>query len=427
MNNSKLKLIAGAFAAAASFAFLAPQSSAANLGTLQQELKTEQITEQSSDESIRPASSEAPVAMPAAGQAVGKVIAKYKLNVRRSPGGQIVGGLEPGALVMIMAREGEWYKIRYNGSFAYVHDSLVSIESGNPQVVGPWVKVPATGTVIAKYRMNVRKSPWGEIIGGLKPGERIEIVGCEGEWYIIQFEGGTAFAHCEMVEVDGSAAQEPAKPAQTETAEKPPTPETPEGPARPETPEAVNPPSPETPEQPSAPGKTGGINGPAIPSELKRGLEAAKRSEWMRSHKCLQFAGTVAHEAGAPEGKTNYTQAQSNWPADKSLRGYSINELPKAIEAGLLLPGMLVHVKIHYDKDPAYHVSDDAHHWFIYMGKDAQGVPRFADNTHKGNLQTADDVYRNMRGWENSKKYGDSKYGYIPRVTAVHDPFAGQR
>ena len=91
------------------------------------------------------------------------------------------------------------------------------------------------------------------------------------------------------------------------------------------------------------------------------------------------------------------------------------------------MPGMLIHVKIHYDKDPAYHVSDDAHHWFIYMGKDEQGVPRFADNTHKGNLQTANDVYNNMKGWSNSKKYGDEKYGYVPRVTAVHDPFACAR
>jgi hypothetical protein len=32
-----------------------------------------------------------------------------------------------------------------------------------------------------------------------------------------------------------------------------------------------------------------------------------------------------------------------------------------------------------------------------------------------------------MKGWRNSKIYGDSKYGYVPRVTAIHDPFANKR
>jgi len=400
---------------------MAGVASALSLNYVQQELKSEQIAEPATDESISSPSSEAPVVVPADGQAVGRVAAQYKLNVRRCPGGEIIGGLQPGTLVMVLAREGEWYKIRFDGSYAYVHDSLISIESGNPRVVGPWIKVPAAGTVIAKYKLNVRKSPWGEIIDGYKPGTQVEIIGCEGEWYKIRHGDGVAFVHCEMIKVDAP----PSAGIQSEREERR------ESSNRADSSDATSPRnSAQISTQPGTagtPAAQGGINGPAIPAELKRGLEAAKRSKWMTSHKCLQFAGTVAHEAGAPEGKSNYTQAQSNWPADTALRGTSINELPAAIESGGLLPGMLVHVKIHYDKDPAYHVSNDAHHWFVYMGKDEQGVPRFADNTHKGNLQTADDVYKNMKGWDNSRKYGDSRYGYIPRVTAVHDPFAGQR
>lgn len=176
----------------------------------------------------------------------------------------------------------------------------------------------------------------------------------------------------------------------------------------------------------SSSGKNG-INGPGIPKVLLDGLAAAKKTKWFTSHKCLQFAGTLAAKAGAPAGKADSSQPQEAYPANKSLRGYQINQLPKAVEAGTLKPGMLIHVKIHYDKDPAYHVENDAHHWFVYMGKNPNGVPMFADNTHDGNLQTADEVYANMKGWQNSEDYGDEKYGYVPRVTAVHDPFASQR
>lgn len=360
----------------------------------------------------------------ATGPAVGRVTAINRLNVRSSPGGKIIAGLQPGTVVEILSRNGEWFRIRYGKTTAYAHTSLVAVESGTPQVVELNIPVPAAGTVTAKYRLNVRRSPWGEIIDGYKPGTQVEIVACEGEWYRIRRDEGFAYVHSELVRVNGNIAPD-------QTAQTIDTPVKPAASTQPETsvqPEAYTQPEPQArPETPAKPVANGGINGPGIPAELMQGLEAAKRSKWLTSHKCLQFAGTIAHEAGAPDGKTTYTQPQSSWPADTALRGSSIDDLPAAVESGRLLPGMLIHVKIHYDRDPAYHISNDAHHWFVYMGKDEQGVSRFADNTHKGNLQTANDVYRNMRGWENSKKYGDSQYGYIPRVTAVHDPFAGER
>ncbi|HNY13200.1 MAG TPA: hypothetical protein PKK26_16550, partial [Candidatus Wallbacteria bacterium] len=171
----------------------------------------------------------------------------------------------------------------------------------------------------------------------------------------------------------------------------------------------------------------GGINGPGIPAELREGIEAAMRTQWYTTpNKCLQYAGTVAHEAGAPDGGKEYTQPQAIWPADTTLRGYYINELPKAVEAGQLLPGMLIHVKVHYDYDPAYSPENDAHHWFVYVGKDEQGVPRFADCLKGATLQTADQMYNCMNGGS-AKKYGDAKYGYNRRVTAVYDPFASVR
>ncbi len=373
----------------------------------------------------------------AAGEtAIGRVTARYKLNVRRAPYGEIIDGFAPGKLVEVIAREGDWYRIRYGTGEAYVHTTLIAVESGTPRVIQSAFKLPASGTVTAERQLNVRRSAWGAVIDGLKPGTKVAVIGYEGEWYIIRHKGGTAYVHNELIAID-RAADADQKIIQSEASVKPSesedTRDNPENGAagKPAENNNYNDPSDAAEKDKGQTGnkeiQAGGINGPYIPAELKKGLAAAKKSQWMTSHKCLQFAGTVAREAGAPGGKTTYTQPQSSYPADTALRGRSIDSLPEAVEAGQLLPGMLVHVKIHYDRDPAYHVSDDAHHWFVYMGKDEQGVARFADNTHKGNLQSANDVYRNMKGWENSKKYGDSKYGYIPRVTAVHDPFASVR
>lgn len=259
------------------------------------------------------------------------------------------------------------------------------------------------GIVTARWLLNVRISPWGTIIDGFKPGRSVSIVAREGSWYRIRYGSGYAYVHTSLVDASGNPAATTA-------------------------PVTPNPPAPPANSSPAAgQNSTDDINGPGIPSAMLSGLEAAKQSEWFKSGKCLQFAGTIAAKAGATPGRADASQPQSAYPADNTLRGYQINDLSKAVDAGLLKPGMLIHVKIHYDKDPAYHVSNDAHHWFIYMGRNSDGVPMFADNTHKGNLQTADEVYSNMKGWKNSKNYGDEKYGYVPRVTSIHDPFADRR
>lgn len=286
-------------------------------------------------------------------------------------------------------------------------ENTVNFDNSEPSAATSLQK-EITGTVAARWKLNVRISPWGKIIDGFRPGKKVTIVAREGDWYRIRYGSEFAYVHTSLVNVDGAlSAQTPSASTQSSSTKV----------SQPSTVSSTN----------AAGAKAGGINGPAIPDALLKGLAAAKKSEWFRSHKCLQFAGTVAAKAGATPGKSSASQPQSSYPADKRLRGYQINKLPEAVEGGLLKPGMLIHVKIHYDRDPAYHKPDDAHHWFVYMGKNSSGVPMFADNTHQGNLQTAQQVYSNMKGWKNSKLYGDAKYGYVPRITAVHDPFADKR
>lgn len=363
---------------------------------------------------------------PEDGPVVGRVTARYMLNVRKSPWGEIIDGFYPGVKVDIFGYEGEWYQIRYGSGVAYVHTSLIAVESGSPKSLARDVTFPAKGATTARYSLNVRETPWGKIIDGLPLGSEVNVTGREGDWYIISYGGGSAYVHTSLVSVINGS-----KPSTPETSAKPSTPgaQPADSPASAtSTSQPAQQTKPETSGNSSAkPRESAGINGPGIPPELIHAIEAAKRTQWYTTpNKCLQFAGTVAHEAGAPDAGKTYTQPQAIWPPDKSLRGYYINQLPQAVEAGKLLPGMLIHVKVHYDYDPAYNPVNDAHHWFVYVGKDAQGVPRFTDNVKSSNLQTAQQVYNYMNGGS-AKKYGDSKYGYNRRVHAVFDPFASVR
>jgi hypothetical protein len=52
-------------------------------------------------------------------------------------------------------------------------------------------------------------------------------------------------------------------------------------------------------------------------------------------------------------------------------------------------------------------------------------VPRFADR--QGDNQTAEHMYKRMKGWRNSRIYGDREHGYVPTVTAFYDPYKDSR
>lgn len=76
-----------------------------------------------------------------------------------------------------------------------------------------------SGTVIDEdpNGLNIRTGPWGEIIGTLQKGTKIEITGKEGEWYKINFNGKDAYVYADLVAADASASQAAANANETET------------------------------------------------------------------------------------------------------------------------------------------------------------------------------------------------------------------
>lgn len=136
----------------------------------------------------------------------GTVNAYPGLNIRTSPWGTIIGSYNNGARISIIAKEGDWYKVNYAGRTAYVHADYV--------ITGSSSSTPATtsGTVNASPGLNIRTSPWGTIIGSFSNGSRVTILGREGDWYRVSYNGQTAYCHASYISTGSSSIPAPTTP-----------------------------------------------------------------------------------------------------------------------------------------------------------------------------------------------------------------------
>ncbi|MBF0543927.1 MAG: SH3 domain-containing protein [Candidatus Riflebacteria bacterium] len=64
---------------------------------------------------------------------VGTVHVNTSLNIRTGPWGKIIGKFHNGDQVQIIAKEGVWYKINWNGQTAYCHSNYVTV-NGNSSI-----------------------------------------------------------------------------------------------------------------------------------------------------------------------------------------------------------------------------------------------------------------------------------------------------
>ncbi|MEW6709346.1 MAG: SH3 domain-containing protein [Candidatus Riflebacteria bacterium] len=63
------------------------------------------------------------------------------------------------------------------------------------------------GTVDVESTLNIRTSPWGDITGSLKGGDKVTIIGQSGDWYKITVGGKTAYVHTAYIKRKGEKAK----------------------------------------------------------------------------------------------------------------------------------------------------------------------------------------------------------------------------
>lgn len=85
------------------------------------------------------------------------------------------------------------------------------VTSGN-QAAAPAAAEKETeeiGFVNVNTRLNVRTGPWGKIIGKLYDGDKLKIIGREGDWLKIRYNGGIAYVHSHYVDIGSERAAKP--------------------------------------------------------------------------------------------------------------------------------------------------------------------------------------------------------------------------
>jgi hypothetical protein len=97
----------------------------------------------------------------------------------------------------------------------YLDDSSVSVNSPTPTTTSSLDSSAAApidssqeqiGYVNVNTRLNVRTKPWGTIIGKLYDGDKLRIIGREGDWLKIHYNGGVAYVHSHYVEIGAERA-----------------------------------------------------------------------------------------------------------------------------------------------------------------------------------------------------------------------------
>ncbi|APC39689.1 C40 family peptidase [Clostridium estertheticum] len=124
------------------------------------------------------------------------------LNVRSGAGSTypVTGSITLGSKVTILGTLNGFYKIIYNGKTNYISTLYVKVTSSTSTptpAVTPIVTTPAkptgVGKIIASDFLNVRKTASldskATIIGSLKPNQKIDIYGTQGNFYKIKYSG----------------------------------------------------------------------------------------------------------------------------------------------------------------------------------------------------------------------------------------------
>ena len=152
------------------------------------------------------ASSPAPAPAPGAGASPTgtAACATAVVNVRPGPStsGAPIGRAQPGQCYSVLGSERDWYLIDFGGRQGWVSARFVRI-TGDAPSGGASSPAPTGPAACATAVLNVRPSPStsGAPIGRIRPGQCYSILGSEGGWYLIDFNGRQGWVSAAFVTV----------------------------------------------------------------------------------------------------------------------------------------------------------------------------------------------------------------------------------
>ena len=136
------------------------------------------------------------------------VISGDVVNARKGPGTgyERVEMLAKGKKVTILGEENGWYKIKWGDSTGYVSSDYIAVSSSSSQSAAS--TKDANATITGGSTINVRSGPGTghSRIAMVGTGKRVQLLGQEGDWCRIAFDGKTGYVLGTFLIPDGSAA-----------------------------------------------------------------------------------------------------------------------------------------------------------------------------------------------------------------------------
>lgn len=135
------------------------------------------------------------------GQVV-NVTSTLRIRESASTSSAVLGTIRNGSTFDIISKSGSWYQIKYNGITGYVHgDYVKEVEASS--AISTKGKVYNVST---NLRVRSGASTSSSVLGYLTNNTEVNIVGSEGEWYKIQYNGGYGYVSKEYITTNGNSA-----------------------------------------------------------------------------------------------------------------------------------------------------------------------------------------------------------------------------
>ncbi|WP_235604051.1 SH3 domain-containing protein, partial [Bacillus gaemokensis] len=118
----------------------------------------------------------------------------------------ILGNLKNGEKVTILGKANGWAKINYKGKEGYISLEFVKLETGKQEeksVENITNEVQESGTINAtSLRVRSQANTNSAILGNLKNGEKVTILGKANGWAKINYKGKEGYVSLEFVKLE---------------------------------------------------------------------------------------------------------------------------------------------------------------------------------------------------------------------------------
>ncbi|PGC04498.1 C40 family peptidase [Bacillus toyonensis] len=146
------------------------------------------------------------------------------LRVRTGPSTShtTIASITKGQVVQVVGEVQDWFKINYAGQAAYISKDYVTKggsnengSQGNNQNNNVTVQTGGTYVVNAtSLRVRTGPAAYHSVIGGVLNGTTLNVVGSEGSWFKVNYQGKTGFVSSEFVKFVKGGTATPEKPNQ---------------------------------------------------------------------------------------------------------------------------------------------------------------------------------------------------------------------